>query len=123
MAPATGDAVTFPYGETVTIQTAATIHDPYSDTDVPSWDVPPTETTVTGVAVEPRPSTEQLEAGRNATVDGYTLYFPSGTAINAQNRVVVRGGTFDVLGDAAVWASPFTGWSPGVVVQVTRTAG
>jgi len=116
----------FPHGETVTILTAGTKYDPYSDSDQPSWDddaTPPTETTVAGVAVEPRPSTEQLEAGRNAVVDGFTLYLPAGTVIGAHNRVVVRGGTYDVLGDAAEWVNPFTGWAPGVVVQVSRTEG
>lgn len=113
----------FAHGETVAILTAGTIHDPYSDEDVPSWDVDPTEITVTGVGVEPRPSTEQLEAGRNAVVDGFTLYMPAGTAIGAHNRVIVRGGTYDVLGDAAEWVNPFTGWAPGVVVQCSRTEG
>lgn len=123
--------VTFKYGESVTILTAGTVYDPYSTDaasswtlpDGQSWTTPPSQVDVAGVAVEPRPSSEQLEAGRNAVVNGYTLYFPSDTVIGAHNRVIVRGGTYDVLGGAAEWRNPFTGWAPGIVVQVTRTAG
>lgn len=112
----------FPHGETVTIQTAGTVTDPYSGESAPSWD-DPTEVDVPGVAVEPRPSSEPVENARNSVTSGFTLYLPAGTAITAQNRVIVRGGTYDVLGDPADWRSPFTGWAPGLVVQVGRTEG
>jgi hypothetical protein len=114
----------FPYGETVTVLTADTTLDPYSNENVPDWTKPPaTSTPVSGVAVEPRPSGEPLQDARNQVTSGFTLYFPAGTAITAQNRVTVRGTTYGVLGEPAVWKSPFTGWAPGVVVQVERTEG
>lgn len=112
----------FAHGETVTILTAGTVTDPYSGDESESWDNP-TELNVSGVGVEPRPSNEPVQDARNAVISGFTLYLPTGTVIGPQNRVVVRGGTYDVLGEAADWRNPFTGWAPGVVVQVERTAG
>lgn len=112
----------FPFGETVTVLTAGTKSDPYSDDTEPDWDNP-TSATVSGVAVEPRPSQEPLQDARNATVSGFTLYMPAGTEIGSQNKVTVRGKTYDVLGDAADWRDPFTGWQPGLVVQVGLTEG
>lgn len=112
----------FAHGESVTVLTAGTVTDPYSGDASLSWDNP-TELNVSGVGVEPRPSDEPVQNARHAVVSGFTLYFPTGTVIGPQNRVVVRGGTYDVLGEAADWRNPFTGWTPGLVVQVERTAG
>ena len=112
----------FPHGETVTILTAGTTTDPYSGEPSPDWTTP-TSVTVAGVAVEPRPSGEPLQDARNQVTSGFTLYMPPGTTIAPQNRVSVRGATYDVLGHPADWRSPFTGWEPGIVVQVERSEG
>lgn len=115
--------MTFRFGETVTIQTAGPRYDKYADETVyDDWENP-ASVDVLGVGIEPRPSSEPVEAARNAVVSGYTLYLPTGTTVTAQNRIVVRGGTYNALGDPAVWMSPFTGWAPGIVVQVGRTEG
>lgn len=112
----------FPYGETVQVLTAGTVTDPYSGQSSPSW-ATSTSASVSGVAVEPRPSAEPVQDARNSVTSGFTLYMPAGTVITAANRVVVRGGTYDVLGEPASWVNPFTGWAPGLVVQVGRTEG
>ena len=109
----------FAHGETVIVITEAHDADPYSGdagTTGSTFDVP-------GCGVEPRPSGEGTQDARNSTTSGYTLYMPAGVEIGPQNRVYVRGGTFDVLGEPAVWVNPYTGWEPGVVVQCERTAG
>lgn len=111
-------------GETVTVLTAGIVTDPYSGEDKPSWNVPPSSSVdVAALGIEPRPSGEPTEDARNRVVSGFTLYLPSDVAISAQNRVVVRGGTYDVLGDPAVWRSPYDGWAPGQVVQLQRVKG
>lgn len=112
----------FPHGETVAVLTAGTVSDPYSGEDSASWDTP-TEVNVLGVGVEPRPSDEPVQDARNAVTSGFTLYMPAGTVIGSANRIRVRGEVYDVLGEPAVWRSPFTGWEPGVIVQVARTDG
>lgn len=111
----------FPYGETVTVLAPVTSTDVYNN-ETDDWSVP-VETTVEGVGVEPRPSSESHQDGRNATVSGFTLYCPAGTVVTAKNRVRVRGDVYAVDGDPAVWVNPFTGWEPGVVVQTKRMEG
>lgn len=112
----------FAFGETVTVWSAGASTDPYSQEPVEDWENP-TPRFVAHVAVEPRPSSEPTQEARNAVVSGFTLYMPTGTAITAQNKVTVRGALYNVLGEPAAWVSPFTGWEPGVVVQVGRTEG
>lgn len=112
----------FPHGESVDVLTAGTRTDPYSEETVTDWSTA-TEVTHEGIAVEPRPSSEPVQDARNAVVSGFTLYgFPPGS-VTAGNRVRVRGEVYDVLGDPADWRNPFTGWAPGLVVQVGRTEG
>jgi hypothetical protein len=113
----------FPFGETVTILTAGVEEDPYSGELVSSWEWAGAETVVTGVGVEPRPSGEPTQEARNSVVSGFTLYLPAGTEVAPDNRVTVRGDTYEVLGEPAEWVNPFTGWAPGVVVQVQRVEG
>jgi hypothetical protein len=118
----------FPYGETVTVLTAATKVDRYSNQGEPSWDLTPTEADIEGCGLEPRVvgeggSAEPLLDARNAVTSGWTVYMPAGTAVNARNRIRVRGETYDVLGEPQVWKSPLTGWEPGIIIQAVRTGG
>lgn len=114
----------FPAGETVTVVTAGVVADPYSGESVESWaDADVSSVEVAGVGVEPRPSGEPVQDARNAVTSGFTLYMPADVTVAARNRVAVRGVVYSVLGEPAVWRSPFTGWAPGVVVQVERTEG
>lgn len=113
----------FAHGEPVTVLTPGYDEDPYSDDLEQSWEWSPTEVVVPGCGIEPRPSSEPTQDARNSVVSGFTLYMPAGTVIGPQNRVIVRGNTYSVEGEAAEWVSPFTGWNPGVVVQVERVEG
>lgn len=103
-------------GETVTVLTAGTTTDPYSNADAEDWDNP-TERDVTTVAPpEPRPSDEPTQDARNAVTSGWTLYLPPGDPISSANRVRVRGEDYPVQGQPA-------DWGVGVVVQAFRTEG
>lgn len=113
----------FPHGETVTVLTAGEVVDPYSGQPTTTDWENLVEVDVPGVGVEPRPSQEPLQDARNSVTSGYTLYMPAGAQIDAKSRVRVRGEVFNVLGVPAVWRSPFTGWEPGIVVQVDRSEG
>ncbi len=113
----------FPHGESVEILTAGTTVDPYSGEPSESWaamDV--TEVVVDGVGVEPRASSEPLQDARNSVTSGFTLYLPE-VPLTSKQRVRVRGLVYNILGEPAVWRNPFTGWAPGLVVQVDRTEG
>jgi hypothetical protein len=112
-----------PFGETVTRLRADALTDPYSDEETElSWDSPD-ELDIDGVAVAPGPSTESAETARSRLDIAFTLYLPHGADIKPLDRVVVRGTTYEVEGQAADWANPFTGAQPGTVVEVGRVAG
>lgn len=103
--------------ETVIVLTAGTSTDPYSGEPVQDWSTS-TERDVTTLAPgEPRPSQEPVQDARNAVVSGWTLYFPAGDPITADNRVRVRGVDYPVQGHPADWLGA------GVVVQAYKTEG
>lgn len=108
--------------ETVTRLRAGTTTDPYSGEPVEDWSAP-TELDVVSLFVEPRPSQEPVQDARNAVTSGFTVGLPAGTDVTARDRLRVRGVVYRVLGEPADWRSPFTGWAPGIVVQVARTEG
>lgn len=111
------------HGETVTVLTAGTLHDPYSDTDEPSWDIDPTGVDVDHVAVADGGSLEPTETARNAVDSDFDLIFPPDAVVTAQNRVVVRGLVCEVAGRPFLWSNPFTGWTPGLVVKAKIREG
>jgi hypothetical protein len=119
--------VGWPFGETVTRLQAQTVADPYSTETREVWDdpsLPPVEVALEGCAVEPRPSTEDQGEARNAVTDGFTVYLPPEAAeVTSRHRVRVRGAVYSVLGEAADWRSPLTGWIPGRVIQCERVTG
>ncbi len=114
----------FAYGETVTLLAAGTTEDTYGNA-VESWASPTTVAVVDHVAVEPRPGGETYQNDRNAVTNGYTIYDPSNrlAVATATNRIQVRGRIWPLLGEPAVWESPYTGWAPGTVVQVGGVNG
>ena len=114
----------FAYGETVTFLAPSTVEDEYGNT-VQSWDTPTTALTKDHAGVEPRPApTESYNEDRNAVTNGFTLYWQGDVFdVNPQWRAVVRGETWQVLGEEARWVSPFSNWQAGTVVQVGRIDG
>lgn len=110
-----------PYAEEVGVLSPSSIEDPYSELPTDDWS---TTTEVTEyAAVEPRPSQEPVQDARNAVTSGFTLYLSPDSTITARKKVGVRGKVYDVLGEPALWRSPFTGWEPGLVVQCEQTEG
>lgn len=112
-----------PVGETVTVLTAGSRLDPYSQTNVEDWTDPTSRDVDLLWPAEPRPSSEPVQDARNAVVSGYTLYFPADDPINAYNRVIVRGQTYKVMGDPADWRWPADSSGAGIVVQTERMTG
>lgn len=113
----------FTKGETVTRQRGTSVVDPYSgeSTDT-SWDNP-NELLIAGCGFDPGGSTEPLEDGRHAVITKPTVYAPYDADIASSDRLVVRGVTYEVDGRPAPWQSPFTGWKPGLVVELKAVEG
>lgn len=79
-------------------------------------------TTVAGCAFDPGGSVEAVQ-GRDAVITTPTVYLPPGTAPKSIDAVTVRGVTYEVDGSPNALTSPFTGWSPGVVVKLKAVTG
>lgn len=104
--------------ETVTRLRAALVADPYSsENDQADWSNPSLLDITTLAPAEPRPETERLDLARNAVVSGFTLYLPLNADVVASDRMVVRGRTYEVDGDPALWLGR------GIVVQTTVQEG
>lgn len=102
--------------ETITIVTCATTTDRYG-TVVDDW----TDTTSVDVTGRFAPgSTSEDRDGRSATVETATVYLPTGTAVTAANRLVIRGRTYLVDGVPADWRGITRG---GIAVPVKEVAG
>jgi hypothetical protein len=116
--------VTLPHGETVTRLRATAAADPYSgeNTDLDWTD--PDELTITGVAVEPARTSEPFEDDGRIRVDiDFRLYVPYQADIQPLDRLVVRGETYEPEGMRLDWRNPYTGDTPGSVVDVRRVLG
>lgn len=104
--------------ETVTRLRAALVVDPYSgEATASDWDNATSVALTTLAPAEPRPQAERLELARNAVVSGFTLYLAEGADVTAADRMVVRGRTYDVDGDPALWLGR------GLVVQTKVQEG
>lgn len=121
----------YPHGHTVTV-----IHRNVTRDAVGNEQVTPAGTTVhNNVAIAPRPEEPLGEAGeevrryRTIIVVGYTIFFPPGAVVGTDDRISITGfhpqvdGLYFVDGLPAVWANPYTGHKPGVVVAVRRVTG
>lgn len=113
----------FPHGETVTRLRAAAVEDPYSGEDTaPDWDNA-AELDIEGCAFSPGNSLEPLEVGRSAVLTRPQVYAPPGADVLSGDRLVVRGDTYEVVGRPQDWRSPFTGWQPGLVIELELVEG
>lgn len=104
-------------GETVTLLVTGT------EKDAENNDRPlTTPVDVPGCVVYPRGSTEVLTS-EDLVTDQLTVLLPAGTVVKPTDKMTVRGDDYTVDGTSFAWQSPFTTWSPGVEVNVTKVTG
>lgn len=95
-----------------------------------SWgdDKPSAMHTIEGCVRWPRDSSESTDRS-DVVLAGWTIVVPPGSDILATDEVQMPDvdGWWQVEGDPAAasspYASPLTGWNPGVPVALTRTRG
>lgn len=87
---------------------------------VPGVDV---ETPLPGWAVADGATSEFNQPGRTAVLADLVLYGPPGADVLPADRLRVRGKEYSVNGEPFEWRSPFTGWTPGVVVLLSKVTG
>lgn len=113
----------FAFGETVTVLRGTPVIDPYSGEETGTDWSNPTPTPFPDCGVAPRLTPETPASDRTMIVEGCTVYMPYGTDILATDRAMVRGDTYEVDGDVGVWRNPFTGWEPGIEVNLKKVNG
>lgn len=110
----------FGYGETVTI-----VRKSPGGTDVYGDPITSTTTRIdlAGCGVAPRYSTEPTDRGRQGVIIGWSVYPPADAGILFTDQLEVGGVLYEVEGEPAEWANPFTGWNPGGEVALRRAVG
>lgn len=109
----------FPYGETVVILRPTVVLDRNGN----EISGEPTEIPIEGCAAAHRESQEPDQYGRAQVVTGLQVFMPPGTDVRATDQLRVRGVVRDIDGEPFEWANPFTGWNPGVVVNLKGVSG
>lgn len=113
----------FPYGETVTRLRGTPAFNNYSDEpDGTDWNAPDS-LDIPGCGFNPGQSSEPVQDARNAVVTQPEVYAPAGSDVLPGDRLVVRGVTYEVDGRPADYRSPFTGWTPGLVIALKEVQG
>jgi hypothetical protein len=75
-----------------------------------------------GCAVDPGGSVEPAEVGRTQVVTTPKAYFTQFVDLAADDRLVVRGQTWEVVGDPQLWSHPWGGKAGGMVVDLRRSS-
>lgn len=78
-----------------------------------------TETTVSAI-VSARVTGSNFNPDEIVVTEGLTVYLPSGTVVDDDDKFVVRGRNYEVDGEAFEWKAGLGSWSPGVVVDLQR---
>lgn len=77
---------------------------------------------VTAQAFSSGTSTEQTQ-GRDTIIARPRVSYPPGTDLSGLDAVIVDGVQYEVEGRPRAPMSPFTGWQPGVVVNLKGETG
>lgn len=109
----------FPHGETLVIQRRVEGTEDSHGNAVVTY-VP--RSPVRGCAFDPGGTVESFEPGRNPTITSPRVLSLLPVAAAPGDRAVIRGLTFEVEGDVAEYANPFTGFR-GWVVNLKRVEG
>lgn len=111
----------FSYGETVTRLRAPLVTNAYNAQER-NWSAA-TSTPIDGWGVDDSASLEPADAHRELVETDCVLYRPEAADVQASDRVICRGRTYEVVGDPATWRHPMTGWNAGFVVRLRIVKG
>lgn len=113
----------FAHGETVTRLRPQRVTNPYSGAaDDYDW-TNPDRVDIPGCGVADGGSTEPVQVARDQLEADFDVIMDAGTDVAAQDRLIVRGLTCEVMGRPFDWRHPATGWTPGMVVRCRIVTG
>lgn len=107
-----------PHGISVTVRRTA--YDPRTGDPLPQ----PAEHTIADCAFDPGGTRESTDLGTQITTTP-TLYAPYDADLRSDDQILIPDDDqpWEVAGDVARWANPYTGNRPGCVVELTRHRG
>lgn len=108
----------FAYGETITLHSRAVTGQDSRGNDVYGE----ADTDVADCWFDPGTSGELLQ-GQDLVTTQPRVGVPAGTPVTAVDAVTVRGVRYDVAGTPDDWRSPYTGWNPGIVIDLKAVTG
>lgn len=112
----------YPNGETVTVVKPGVVVDPFSQQSSDSW-ATATSADYPWCAVATDAGIESLLVGRDLTQVALAVYMPyTGVDVASNYRATVRGITYDVYGEPAVWVSPFDADAPSGTVLALKVS-
>lgn len=93
-----------------------------SSTSTDSYGQPVYTTTTADLQalVSARLSGTNFDADQIVVTDGLTIYLPSGTDVQDDDKFTIRGKVYEIDGEAFEWRDGLGTWSPGVVVNLQR---
>lgn len=110
--------MSFPFGVMVTVtRQAAPVFPTMGDAPAVA-----TTTDIDNCAIWPT-TTAELVSGQDTVTWDLTLVVPEGTDILATDKVTFDSTVYEIVGQPQDWRSPFTGSTPGIVVQLKAGTG
>lgn len=113
-----------PYGAEITITTRTVAVDENGQPILDSYGNPTFDETtsiVTGI-FSPSAGTESTNAEDRVTSTPQA-FLPITAVIASTSKLTVNGLDYEVTGEPEVWASAFSGWRPGIAVNLRRSTG
>lgn len=81
------------------------------------------ETPSPGWVVWPVTQGSEATQGQDIITDTLVGIAPPGTVVSAVDRVKFNGKTYEIQGNPWSWMNPFTGWEPGVQIDMKAVTG
>jgi hypothetical protein len=110
-------------GETVIRLRRRMILDPYSGEETLGTWADADEHPIEGCAVAPSSTTAPVNDNRQMTITTMSVYGPADMDVLPHDRIRSRSGLWEVDGENAAWANPFTGWRPGDEFPLKKVNG
>lgn len=110
--------ITFPFGETAVLHQHNGSTRDGDGNDIPSF----TDIPVDKGAFDPGGSTELVQ-GQDIVSAQPRWFPPAGVVVAPVDQVTIRGVRYEVDGQPADFLNPFTGWHPGMVVNLKAVSG
>lgn len=89
---------------------------------IPDWSEPLNKLNITGCSVQPAATSLDTDGRVLGIEDGMTAYLPNGADVQAGDRIMYGGQTYEIRGEPRVWMSA-TGGRDHIQLNLKRYSG